>query len=114
MRCSTPHDFCATPCNSCGLSLPAPGISRSIRYLGMASSCDGMMPRPASVVSAAGLLGPLAQEEFLNLAGGGLGQRTEHDVARDLVVCDLLAQKADDVLGGRLGAGLERDVRARR
>src|SRR5260370_23502908 len=30
-----PQVFCETPCNSAGVSLPAPGISRSIRNFGM-------------------------------------------------------------------------------
>src|SRR5215472_17387454 len=61
------------------------------------------------------LSGPVAfaQPELLDLAGGGLRQRPELDHVRALVVRQPLAAERDDVLGGRRGAGVERDVRLR-
>ena len=35
MDCRTPQDFCEMACRSCGESLPAPGMSRSMTNLGM-------------------------------------------------------------------------------
>src|SRR5438270_1632541 len=32
---STPHDFCEIACSSSGFRFPAPGISRSMTYLGI-------------------------------------------------------------------------------
>jgi hypothetical protein len=52
------------------------------------------------------LLRPLAQHEFLDLAGRGLRQRAEDDVAGGFEVGEVGAAEGDDVVAGRGGAVL--------
>ena len=50
-----------------------------------------------------------AEHEFLDLAGGGLGQFAEHDEARRLEVGQMLAGEGDDVLVRHNRAGFQLD-----
>src|SRR4051812_2582784 len=61
-----------------------------------------------------GLLGALAQDEFLNLPGRGLRQRPEYNVVRRLEMGQALAAERDDVGGIGMGAVLEHHKGARR
>jgi hypothetical protein len=57
---------------------------------------------------------PLAQHEFLNLAGSGGGQGSEYDRFRRLVVCKLAAAEIDDLVRGCRRPRPELDEGARR
>src|SRR6266540_4205354 len=52
---------------------------------------------------------PLAQHEFLNLAGRGRGQRSEHDRLRCLEMRKLITTEGDDLISCRGRSGLELD-----
>ncbi|KAF1854083.1 hypothetical protein Lal_00005300 [Lupinus albus] len=69
---------------------------------------EGNAPRPLQP------LGLLAQDVFLDLAGGGLRQRAEHHRARALEVSHVRPAEGDDVGLGRGGAVLQRDEGAGR
>src|SRR5262245_19609480 len=68
----------------------------------------------ASWNSGLNLFRHLAQLEFLDLAGRGLGQIDEHDVARAFVAGKLLLAPGDDLVLGDGSAGPRLDERARR
>src|SRR5687768_14477108 len=76
MPLSTPQDFCATPCNSAGESLPAPGSSRSITNFGMSSSAkDGEITSLAAGGSTLGW-GSKLEGSGRGLLKFGVGNRT--------------------------------------
>src|SRR6185312_12951098 len=59
------------------------------------------------------VLGDLAQAEFLDLAGGGLGQLTEHHMTRQLETGQMGAAMADQDFSRRLMSGAQFDKGAR-
>src|SRR6185437_12844419 len=74
----------------------------------------GIPFRPACSLDGLRRARTLAQQKFLDLAGGRLRQFAEHDALRNLVAREMLAAVLEQLVGLDASAGLQLDERARR